>query len=523
MALATISTTVAVAMGTLAAFAVASRDSARAARDDALAQRGKAEDLVEFMLSDLSQKLKPSGKLNTLEAVGAKAMAYYNGQLRGSSDPNQLGRRARVMHLLGDISDQKGDLTRAAWYFKQAADSTAQTLAIDPSNSQRMIEHAESLYWLGYIAQRRGQSDGAESDFTGYKRLTETLARRDPRNTYWVSEAADANLDLGVLLFGKGRAAAATSAFKNSLEMNQKLVAQNPMDRVLAMNLMTNFAWLADAESQQVSIDLAMKDRLAERSHCLALLKRQPGDKEIEEILVVNRMAVGDILLSEGNYRGARSELEPAAALSDDLTRIDSTKTDYWERRAFVHLLLARALLEEGQLADAAKSSRLALAIAEDLVARNPTVVLWSGALLGQARVSQIRVSAQTAQRTGDLLRALAPAVPESSRLLQLLAKQPADHGLAKVAAEASLLRGDYEYFSGNYIEATSGWKRTEVILKNEDISLNTRLSAWAKILMSQAQYRLSGVTPWGEAPIRRKVTTKKTSSIQLTKIDYAW
>ena len=51
------------------------------ARNDAQTQRAEAEGLIEFMLTDLREKLEPVGRLDVLDAVGKKAIDYYAAQL----------------------------------------------------------------------------------------------------------------------------------------------------------------------------------------------------------------------------------------------------------------------------------------------------------------------------------------------------------------------------------------------------------------------------------------------------------
>ena len=69
---------------TLAVVAIDARD---AARD----QRREAEGLVGFMLGDLRQKLEPIGRLDALDAVGARALGYYRGAGQGRPDRRGAG------------------------------------------------------------------------------------------------------------------------------------------------------------------------------------------------------------------------------------------------------------------------------------------------------------------------------------------------------------------------------------------------------------------------------------------------
>ncbi|HJV96021.1 MAG TPA: serine/threonine-protein kinase, partial [Albitalea sp.] len=92
-------------------------------------QRVQAEGLIEFMLGDLRKKLQPVGRLEALDAVGEKALAYYAAQDAGQLDADSLGRRARALHLIGEIAEQRGTLDDAMRVFQQAADSTGELVA----------------------------------------------------------------------------------------------------------------------------------------------------------------------------------------------------------------------------------------------------------------------------------------------------------------------------------------------------------------------------------------------------------
>ena len=61
---------------------------------EARRQRMQAEGLIEFMLRDLRKKLQPMGRLDVLDAVGAKALDYYALQNAARLDADSLGRRA---------------------------------------------------------------------------------------------------------------------------------------------------------------------------------------------------------------------------------------------------------------------------------------------------------------------------------------------------------------------------------------------------------------------------------------------
>src|SRR5215204_3287254 len=80
------------------------------ARDEARDQRREAEGLIGFMLGDLREKLEPVGRLDVLDAVGARALAYYEGQDKQSLTDDALAQRSKALTLMGEIAASRGDL-----------------------------------------------------------------------------------------------------------------------------------------------------------------------------------------------------------------------------------------------------------------------------------------------------------------------------------------------------------------------------------------------------------------------------
>ncbi|MGL4541248.1 MAG: toll/interleukin-1 receptor domain-containing protein, partial [Polymorphobacter sp.] len=158
------------------------------ARDEAVRQRAEAEGLIEFMVSDLRRKLEPIGRLGAMDTLGERALAFYQRQDTATLDPDSLGRRARVVQLIGEIQDQRGNLDTALANFETAAATTAELLARDPESPQRIFDNAQSVYYVGYIAFRRGDFAKAEAAFQSYLDLANRLVAKDAANVEWQAE-----------------------------------------------------------------------------------------------------------------------------------------------------------------------------------------------------------------------------------------------------------------------------------------------------------------------------------------------
>src|SRR5919107_5025527 len=171
-----------VAAASLAGMAVTSTLAVVAfdARDDARDQRREAEGLVGFMLGDLRGKLEPIGRLDALDAVGARALAYYQKQDKSELSDEALAQRSKALTLMGEIAQRRGDLDRALALYREAWAGTAESLRREPDDGQRIYDHAQNVFWIGAIAVQRGSNRAAESAFRDYKTLAEQLVALDP-------------------------------------------------------------------------------------------------------------------------------------------------------------------------------------------------------------------------------------------------------------------------------------------------------------------------------------------------------
>ena len=121
-------------------------------RNAAIVARDDAQGLVEFMLTDLRQRLDAVGRLDVLDAVAKRLLDSYAKEDLLTLDPDALGRRARVLMLLGEVDSARGNLDAALARYKEAVATTEELLRRNPDDEQRIFDHAQSIYWVGDIA-----------------------------------------------------------------------------------------------------------------------------------------------------------------------------------------------------------------------------------------------------------------------------------------------------------------------------------------------------------------------------------
>ena len=309
-------------------------------------QRVQAEGLIEFMLGDLRKKLEPVGRLDVLDAVGSQAMDYYARQRLDSLDADALGRRARALHLMGEIAEKRGRLDEADRMFRAAAASTAELLARAPADGQRLFDHSQSAYWVGFVAWRRGQAGEAQAQFEQYLTLATRLTELAPANLDWRTEQAFAQQNLGVLQLERGQAQAALALFARTRATWEALLAERP---ALRLELANTLGWTAKAHLEQGQYAAALQ---AEQARVASLAGAPPDDLEARVQTATGHHQVSRLQLALGHAPQALQAADRAAALLTPLAAQDPDNLEWLAQLSTVRLGQAELLASLGRRAE---------------------------------------------------------------------------------------------------------------------------------------------------------------------------
>jgi tetratricopeptide (TPR) repeat protein len=382
----------------LAVEALRQRNVARVAQTEAEAAREDAEGLVEFMLTDLRTRLDAVGRLDVLDSVGKRALAYYNARDLGQADPDALGRRARAQLLVGEIDNLRGDLGAALTAYEAAAVTTREQLARDPRNPQRIFDHAQSEFWVGYIAWQRGDWARAQQQFTKYHDHARDLLALEPDNVEWQKELGFAYSNLGTLSWDQGDALAAEAYFRKALAVSGKILQGDASDVDRLISHGQSYAWLADALIRQAKVADARSARLAELDLYATLNTTQSENALIRNSMASANYRLAQIEMAAGDLLEAVARAEAAARTFDELLALEPDNLKQADRTSMAHAVLGEAQLHVGNVDQARASLHRSIDIAERLVARDGDVDQWKDQNLALPQVTLARVHA----RAGD-------------------------------------------------------------------------------------------------------------------------
>ena len=423
-------------------------------RDAARDQRREAEGLVGFMLGDLRKKLEPLGRLDVLDSVGARALAYYQKQDKGGLSDESLAQRAKALTLLGEIANTRGDLDTALRLYREAYASTAESLRRDSSNTERMFDHAQNVFWVGFIDWQQGRLSRAEGAMREYQRLARGMTGTAPDNSKYRLELSYANSGLGTILLEQRKYREAAGIFGGELAASEALLSSEPGNAAYQDRMIEALAWLGEAREKTGDLE----DAIAQRERQIALIHQLSAtrveDTGLKRKLMTAERVIGRLSASRGDSRSGLEHLRRAAAIGAELMRTEPGNTEWAQYAAQSTLELSELQLALGDDDAAGVSARAGCGLASRLLQRDSSVAMWRADL--RAQCLDLRAELALARGAPDEARWLAEQLV-SLATSEVARNRTADTLLA--LAKAEMLRGDVAWRMTDRRRASAAWQ----------------------------------------------------------------
>ena len=429
----------------LAVTAIQSRD---AARD----QRREAEGLIGFMLGDLRAKLEPIGRLDALDSVGARALAYYENQDKADLSDVALAQRSKALTLMGEIAESRGDLDGALRRYREAMAGTAEALRRLPNDPQRLFDHAQSVYWVGSIAMQRGQTPEAEQQFREYQRLAARMMAAEPDNPKWRLEGVYATGNLGEVQLDQRQYSRAVETYRTSLGAIELLAGSDPANMEYQKLLLETHAWLSTAADRSGALDLAITHRERQLQLLMPFLAQTRPDADFRQKAMIAHMALSRHLFERGDTTGALRHGQTAVSIGQQLVALEPSNADWMGRSASTHFSYGTILLRTGRAQQAAAAIRAGCDLVSRILARDRSVAAWRE---HDRRCIALRTELALADGAGEQALFLAREALASAR--SETSGDAVDRRFA--LASAHKLVGDVHWRSGDRTAATEAWR----------------------------------------------------------------
>lgn len=216
---------------------------AQAARAVAEQRRDDAEQLVQFMLGDFADKLRPINRLDLLDGIGQAALEYVRKQGDAADVPAAL-RRARALRTLGEVQVTRQQFALAEATLAQAAQALSswqqpvQGLAAD-----LYFEVGNIAFWRGAIHYRQLDLAATEQYWQQYLAAIEAMQTAAPNDARVPTELASALNNLGTLAEARDQLPQALAFFQRAAALRRAQIT-GPNDPA-NMHLANSLSWIA--------------------------------------------------------------------------------------------------------------------------------------------------------------------------------------------------------------------------------------------------------------------------------------
>jgi serine/threonine protein kinase len=346
-------------------------------RNQAVTARAQAEELMAFMLEDLTQGLERLGRLDLLDQVASQSVDYYDSLPPDSGDRDALVRRSLALRNIGRVLLDQGELERARAAMEGSLALISRLAAEDPGSSELLAQEANRHLELGGVLQHTGDLDAA---FVAHRQgvlLYERLLDQDPENPEGQRELARGLAGIGFELWARADFDAALASLARSVELLEALTARHPGDERAARLLLTSISRMGDVHRDRG--DLGEAVALARRA--LALSKQQlaadPSNAWHLVALSQSAASLGFTLWRTGDLEGALAAYREALETDRRLADQDPTNGTHQRNLASAYANVGEMLRGLGDLEGAIEALDRSIAILGPLARAHPTEADW--------------------------------------------------------------------------------------------------------------------------------------------------
>jgi tetratricopeptide (TPR) repeat protein len=423
------------------------------ARQDAVRNRDRAEDLIAFMLGDFRQQLEPLGKLELLKGVGDKAMAYFSSLDERDITDESLLRRAEALRQIGEVRLALGEFEPALEAFQESLNLGRELSGRSPDNQDWLFALGNAWFWLGYTHWQKGDLAAAVAPMNEYFQAAVRLAQLMPANAKWQLEQGYAFANLGSLAAARGESEAAIGYFEGANAVVGRLIADAPADTGLLLTRIENYSWLASIHQGRGDLREAKDLHGKALQLTTELLATRPDDRRIQREEVLRQVFYGRVLLQTGNLEEAERVGLEALGSARALAALDPENARWQWQLASVMEQVSRVLRARGQCTEAVSMAEAGLEVTTRLAERASDMDI--GHLTRLQRLSGKAACLLDAGRLDASGAALAPLLAQT-RVLDDESVNAVHYEI--VLATSRLLAGQVEAARGNADRAGRWW-----------------------------------------------------------------
>jgi tetratricopeptide (TPR) repeat protein len=396
---------------TLTVLSIALGISAKVANDArkrAEAARARAEDLVQFMLFDLGDKLKPIGRLDLMDSVNEKVKDYYaslgadgsrretvaidSGRRETASaspksgnapgGPNWVAAQvvmdfdhAASLVSEGDTLLAEGKVAEARKAYGQSFEIAYRLVDSDRNNAEWAGELGIINDRLGDVAKITGALDTAQKAYEEGLKLRLIMTKVKSPKDKWQRELWVSYTKLGQVLRARGQLDASRERIQQGLAVAEKRA--DPKSTATQLDLAATYEELGETEMQARHFEAAHGAFEKGLNIRQAAAATEPRNALTQRDMAMSYRELGDVAVAAGDADAAHQAFEKSIFILKQLTSVDPRNRGWQHDVGALYQKLGDLELDAGHLPIAATFFEASLDITRTLTEADPNNDDW--------------------------------------------------------------------------------------------------------------------------------------------------
>ena len=337
----------------------------------AVSARSSAEGILNYLLNQLSEKLKPIGHLDIVEDVQNQVETYYKNLGFGEEDLKALSNWATLLEQEGERLEMQGDILGAKAKYEQRLQIFLELVKRDASNNVWQSGLAVSYYRLGDALQTQGDLSGAKAQYQSSREISEKLLKLDPGNSRWQRNLSYSYERLGEVLEAQGDLSGGKAQYQSASAINEKLVKLDPGNASWQRGLIATYERLGDLLMVQGDFNGAKGQYQSMLEELVQLVDRDPANTDWQRGLSISHARLGNVLIAQGDVTAAKARYQSGLEIVQKLISQDPANSDWQGDLSVFYEKLGKVLTAQQDLSGAKADYQRALQIREQVAKKD--------------------------------------------------------------------------------------------------------------------------------------------------------
>ncbi|MBE2284087.1 MAG: protein kinase [Prosthecobacter sp.] len=354
----------------------AARSQAEKERGIAITARGEAEDLINYMLFDLRDKLEPLNRIALLDDVAKKSEAYFKSQPADSETDTQKRNRGGMWQNRGQIALAMGHTDEAVAAFREFHRIMAERAQAAPHDKQRILDLAVADGRMSLVHEQSGLLDAAFASAKAEQTAVQALHEANLSSAGLARHLATTHERLGDLSRKRSRLDEAAASYQKGTLLLDDLIKRDPKDvssHKARTTLTERRADLSLEAGRLTEASQALDDEISELQ---SLLDEALGDASLRRALAVALQKQSIVQMKTGKTSEAANTGRQALDLMQHLYSADPGNLQLLHDLSVAHENLAQILSTAGSQ-DAKVHWQRDLDLSGTLAAADPSNIRW--------------------------------------------------------------------------------------------------------------------------------------------------